>query len=442
MATEPERPIEKLLRAAATKRRDAVGGPFDLHPADRRLLQGEVARQFAKPQNEPRLQSPFLARLWSRFAWGLGILAVLGAAAWLMLRGADGGNSPSLLAKNQPVSAAMPAREVPPPAPSAPAVIPLLSGEAAPPKPAALAYAGKTQAEPQSSALVRGIEEKPIAKDTRRETAASRSVDKLPPSTAPQGADKEDAQVEIAAFSGSLKPAGGRVSQSASAYKSLPEAASANRRRDSSDAVSGVARFSGAALAPAKGAVISQRFAQVAPPNRKKPYLAEAAGAAHPVLGSFQMEQNGPELRIVDADGSVYSGYVKAADTSRPAQAIKEEAAASAPATRAPKQTLEDRSAARLDSGQAVVKAYFFRVTGASRSLNKKVVFTGNLLSADDAVLASPVVTNSGTGTAIGGGQGGSGLQFPLSLQNARISGKVVIGAAKAVEINAEPASP
>ena len=128
--------------------------------------------------------------------------------------------------------------------------------------------------------------------------------------------------MEIAAFSGSLKSAGGQAGQPASAYKSLPEAASANRRRVSSDAVSGVATFSGAALAPAKGAVISQRFAQVAPPNRKKSYLTDAAGAPHPVLGSFQMEQNGSELRIVDADGSVYSGYAKAADTSRPARAI------------------------------------------------------------------------------------------------------------------------
>ena len=50
MANEPERPIEKLLRAAAKKRRDEAGAPFELHPADRRLLQGEVARKFAKPQ--------------------------------------------------------------------------------------------------------------------------------------------------------------------------------------------------------------------------------------------------------------------------------------------------------------------------------------------------------------------------------------------------------
>ena len=43
MANEPERPIEKLLRDAAQKRRDEAGAPLELHSATRRLLQGEVA---------------------------------------------------------------------------------------------------------------------------------------------------------------------------------------------------------------------------------------------------------------------------------------------------------------------------------------------------------------------------------------------------------------
>ena len=35
---EPERPIEKLLRAWAKKRREDAGADLELHPADRRLL--------------------------------------------------------------------------------------------------------------------------------------------------------------------------------------------------------------------------------------------------------------------------------------------------------------------------------------------------------------------------------------------------------------------
>ena len=85
MANEPERPIETLLRAAAKKRRDEAGALFDLHPADRRLLQGEVARKFARLQPEPRSLAALLGQLWPRFAWGVGILAVLGLSVWLLL---------------------------------------------------------------------------------------------------------------------------------------------------------------------------------------------------------------------------------------------------------------------------------------------------------------------------------------------------------------------
>ena len=41
---EPERNIEKLLRAFAKKRRADAGDPLKLHPALRRQLQAEVAR--------------------------------------------------------------------------------------------------------------------------------------------------------------------------------------------------------------------------------------------------------------------------------------------------------------------------------------------------------------------------------------------------------------
>ena len=104
MANEPERPIEKLLRDAARKRRDMAGAPFELHPATRRLLQGEVTRRFAKRQGEARSFSTIVAQLWPRFAWGLGILAVLGVAVWVLLPGTIGDKPQTFLARNQPVS--------------------------------------------------------------------------------------------------------------------------------------------------------------------------------------------------------------------------------------------------------------------------------------------------------------------------------------------------
>src|SRR6266404_235800 len=61
MSMEPERPIENLLRAWAKKRRDDAGAPLEMHPATRRLLQGEVARRFAKEPRQPRSFSQALA---------------------------------------------------------------------------------------------------------------------------------------------------------------------------------------------------------------------------------------------------------------------------------------------------------------------------------------------------------------------------------------------
>ena len=48
---EPERKIEKWLRAYAKKRRGQAG-PVKLHPATRRLLQSEIARTTPKPDDE------------------------------------------------------------------------------------------------------------------------------------------------------------------------------------------------------------------------------------------------------------------------------------------------------------------------------------------------------------------------------------------------------
>ena len=49
---EPERDIEKTLRAYAKKRREEAGAPAEMHPATRRLLQGEVARLRGKAQDK------------------------------------------------------------------------------------------------------------------------------------------------------------------------------------------------------------------------------------------------------------------------------------------------------------------------------------------------------------------------------------------------------
>src|SRR3954467_13582457 len=87
MSSEPEHPIENLLRASAKKRREEAGAPLELHPATRRLLHGEVSRQFSKSRFAPKVSSPRFARLWPRFAWGIAAFAILSAVCLLLLPG-------------------------------------------------------------------------------------------------------------------------------------------------------------------------------------------------------------------------------------------------------------------------------------------------------------------------------------------------------------------
>src|SRR5512141_1263664 len=82
---DSERPIEKLLRLAAKKRQDQHQGQFELHPATRRLLQGEVARQFGRHSAAAGSFAGVIARIWPRLALGAAILVALCAITWVSL---------------------------------------------------------------------------------------------------------------------------------------------------------------------------------------------------------------------------------------------------------------------------------------------------------------------------------------------------------------------
>src|SRR2546423_13658585 len=97
---ELERPIEKLLRAWAKKRRQDAGAPSELHPATRRLLQGEVARNFDKEAPSKGSFSTRFAALWPRFALGLGVFAVLAVAVWLIVPPSGGSRGEDRFAKS------------------------------------------------------------------------------------------------------------------------------------------------------------------------------------------------------------------------------------------------------------------------------------------------------------------------------------------------------
>src|SRR5258708_3436843 len=121
MATEPERDIEKLLRTYANKRRNEMGAPLELHPANRRLLQSEAAKRFRS--GSPFAPS-FFQRLrhlpWPRIAWAVALVAVL-AVAWSLLLPARNKGQIMTMSKNEhlkPPSSVDKVQPAPPPAPA------------------------------------------------------------------------------------------------------------------------------------------------------------------------------------------------------------------------------------------------------------------------------------------------------------------------------------
>src|SRR5215475_7767272 len=118
---DPERPIEKLLRQAAQSRR-AQAGTQELHPANRRLLQSEVARRLAS--NAPEKRS-FFELFIPRLAWTAALVVGLALAASLMLPRQNVKQSEIFLAKNDRVPAPKASDEFPAAAAKASAPTPI-----------------------------------------------------------------------------------------------------------------------------------------------------------------------------------------------------------------------------------------------------------------------------------------------------------------------------
>ena len=541
MANEPERPIEKLLRAAASKRRDDAGAPLELHPATRRLLQGEAARKFAAAQRPSRSFLQGLGQLWPRFAWGLGTLAALTVIVWLLVPPSAKKEPQTLLARNQPVPVPSPtatqlvrlskaqaispsppleeragerrpfasqplnsiAESPTPPKEAPPSSLTAQAPAAAPPTPAAAARPttlmlsdALSSARPTPASEV-ADQSQPLPKDTFGAAAGGEARERLSLATAPQVITRDRAAeapvasptpmpppapavtangvltqrygligqpappAAAAAAPGSTSPApatpvlaravaadefaklpANAPAQLNYSYQSPSAATSDNALRLLATPTDGRLGSAVALRQQARSITATQWFARVLPSPKSESTLDDKAAPAHPILASFQVEQAGRVLRIVDSDGSVYTGYLQLAGTARRQPALKAEAPAAARPSRALGAVLEEKPAASLDADQPAPPTYYFRVTGTNRSLQKKVVFTGNLLPATNLALNQPATNTLTASGSLAGYRGAAAQPALLPLLNSRISGKVVIGRGKPLDINALPSTP
>jgi hypothetical protein len=476
---EPERKIEKLLRAYAKKRRADAGDPLKLHPATRRLLQGEVARRKPKPDDADEEASVTLWELfrqrWALLA-GFAIIVFFGAALFLPALSsakkkaqsvsamsnlkqigvaaqlAAGDNHGRLLASLDTLTNALGSDKVLTDPQSGKPFIYVAGGEKLDglSSNAVLAYspadkkeravlfadgrvevvAGARLAEltnPNSSQLLaanesvnRQLPEAPATlKDAKVNAVAAPPISGQPKSEA----DRSDAKL---ADSGAVTATTGMLAANA------PAAAP--------PAVDRLAKAPGVAGSDFKNSAGSVQFATAAAQNSSvqnsfKNTITPAKAAT--VLANFQVQQNGSAIRVVDADGSVYDGALQ------PENLVAQKEQVSAGTGSLPMD--REKSIATRDERQ-MTQNYFFRVTGTNLTLKQNVVFAGNLLAnSSAAVNGQQTNTRNGNFSGGGGGVGGqlqSAITNQLPWSNSRIAGTAVVADTNNIEINAVPQSP
>jgi len=106
---------------------------------------------------------------------------------------------------------------------------------------------------------------------------------------------------------------------------------------------------------------------------------------ARNVLNTFQVQQEGSEIRVLDADGSTYTGKIE-----QLAKGVELDSRITA-RRYAAKQTRTD--AAQAGEGESAAPQSYFRTTGYNVSLKKTLVFEGNY-AASAAQLPAKATTN------------------------------------------------
>ncbi len=402
---EPERNIEKELKAYAQQRRAAGGTPPELHPANRKALQKEAARlaKAGSGGKRPWWQSLFAS--WPRLAVaGAGVATVI----IITLKLVSGPKFENEMAQN-------------------------LSATRLQPK----ASKQLEQSEKESADAVNApalAATPPAAKPMTLAAAPARKA------KAPALEPAADIAPPVAVAAPAPRPAAPAVLPAASL---LADAENRNASRDrgvaSATSTSAIAPanhgLAGAPAQPALGILNSaDRPATLITQPFRRTDLTRTSGKStgvSNVLARFRVEQDLDKLRVIDSDGSVYLGSV--AQTPETAKAsggaykigdAQKDAVAAAPADKLPQ----------------ALRAYHFHVSGTNRTLKKEIVFTGNFLT-KAGEQSVPTATSAPT-EGIGGSIAPAGAKAEsvlFELQKARMEGHLSLGGTNRFDINAVP---
>ena len=431
MATEPERDIEKALRAVARRRREQPGAPVEIHPATRRLLQGEVARQKGRGQPGAGFWPKLLWGSWPRLAFNVSLLIafLLAAGVWLLPAFRTGQNPSASanmrLAENDHAKADSPALRDDYKK-SLPSAAPALKKEA--------------QNEPRSATA----EFDQPGKDKVYNRLSAANQNKL--------ADQSSTN---SASPGLRADASAAPAQPAAPPPAVPSSSTIAPALDQEFARRQVA---------SPPAVVSQQFTRV---NQSVDSVALQSAQTSPaprVLDSFRVEQTGSQLRVIDSDGSVYTGFLGETNTVAEDSLARREAAADESA-KSDEAKQSQQALAQAPSGGTVVsgklpesaptqntqsgQTYFFRVSGTNISLNQPVVLTGNFYQTAANTRGSggrggaapaQASRNRAAAPSLAGAPQPAATNgpVPLPLSNLRLQGRALVGTNQ-VEITALP---
>ncbi len=456
-----DRPIEKLLRRYAKKRRDEAGAPVEMHPATRRLLQGEVASQF-KIQNS-KLQRPelreegrrlfsfeFLTHNFPRLAWAVPLFALVAIGLWSLL--------------------------------DRPATQQLALGPASDQKAAAASESQVSSPKPKAADSVADVSLQTSDSELATDIAPARSLNQPTPSLAANGIAGETRRAEralayvtatnqsVAALADAAEAKGNsaryglRATQPADklnltssaapapspsrvvSVEPRPKVTSAPRPSTLDPRLQSAAPVLEAASPPAslarndsferdRAQSYSQSFANLAPEALKQKVAKDfSATPVSPVLANFRIEQTGRQLRVVDSDGSTYVGETDLppaiqADTggSKKEQAVQSFKSGG---------KLNQLPTAATSVPQQQAQNNFYRVAGTNRTLNQNVVFTWSFVEMTNQPVEAQSVKVS---SDLKEDWQKLPTQFPAQLQNSFINGRAQFETGQEIKINAVP---
>jgi hypothetical protein len=384
---EPERPIEKLLRGYAKQRRESAGTPPSLHQVARRELLAEAARVH-NPRRTGARWWLLLRSSWPRMAVGVGALGVLivAAAVWTSSNYPKFRSSEFQMAKSEgirstgtatPLEKAAADRALAPTAKES-------FAERSAGSTATLASAATNEPVFEASPAAAVSAPAPVVKSIAKSdtsAVALRDQPTLRVTTAAPAAKREVAEAETKTFdkaktealSVSAPPVQAPVATDSMQAGTLLQAgrAGADQGRFGFGANTGASQQAASFFSNNNSNTLAALFTNQAPPPAKAPPTQ--------VMAQFRVEQEGDVVRIIDNDGSVYTGSIEVTAASPPAAGVS--------ATR-----LSVQRARAVETPQSVnpqAQNFYLQASGTNRTLNQKVVFTGNVFGNDLPAVAN-----------------------------------------------------